>query len=751
MIPQSIFNDPVYAFEPYNWLEYFPFANFIVDILKPKILVEPFTQTGNSYFAFCQAAKELNTTIKCYSFGQWSSDKFAAGNCAETFEKASQFNQKHFAHFSKIFQSTAREALSQFEDQSIDLLHIDGHQNYDALKRDFETWKPKLSSASVVLFHNTMIHDKNAGAWKIFEELQSLHPSYQLRYGHGLGAICTGKNANKNFLSFIGEADKNSFYQNLFPTLGSRLLLKQLFNDEKKRSRELEIKAGNLSHENSKLSHTINAINEALDLQKKANEQIEKEKSRLYNQLSELQQEINKQKQLLATSAFQIDQLKDIIAGTEKSISWKLTAPLRYFNKMLSSGFQYSIIISKTIRHFVKSEKTKAKKEIRLLKNALLIKRSGRFDKDYYLRTNPDIGQKKQDCILHFLLHGTFEGRNPSEDFITNIYLENYPDVALSGINPFVHYLKHGIAESRNAKSLIKIPNKNKTAKTKQIIREPLNVIPCSNGVKCLKLYPRHDIFTNHNYSINYGMWDYIDADKAILEESYGLNFDKFDFVFLPMRKRWTEHSELLNLIKAGKAKTVLFDNDSCYYHFSDAFYDGFDFIYYRSKDHAGNLPKNGKYLPWSIDTRRYTPKYGGQGILFSCNTLEYAYPLRHHIKSKIKGLNIRFDKGQQYIVNLQNSAAAIHTDSLIAPVARAKAIEFASCGTQIISNRTEYMNHYFSDDLITYFDSVDQLQSIVDQFQPNIEIQKELRRQTELKHDDRIRAMEIIQDLKQW
>ena len=60
------------------------------------------------------------------------------------------------------------------------------------------------------------------------------------------------------------------------------------------------------------------------------------------------------------------------------------------------------------------------------------------FDADYY-----------RNSLLHFLLRGAYQGRQPHPLFDPAFYLRKYPDVAAAGVNPLCHYLKHGAAEMR--------------------------------------------------------------------------------------------------------------------------------------------------------------------------------------------------------------------------------------------------------------------------------------------------------------
>lgn len=78
-----------------------------------------------------------------------------------------------------------------------------------------------------------------------------------------------------------------------------------------------------------------------------------------------------------------------------------------------------------------------------------VVKRSGLFNREYYLRNNLDVARSCVNPIMHYIRHGWCEGRNPSPLFDTNWYLQQNPDVAKAGINPLYHYIKHGWKERR--------------------------------------------------------------------------------------------------------------------------------------------------------------------------------------------------------------------------------------------------------------------------------------------------------------
>lgn len=264
--------------------------------------------------------------------------------------------------------------------------------------------------------------------------------------------------------------------------------------------------------------------------------------------------------------------------------------------------------------------------------------------------------------------------------------------------------------------------------------------------MKILKIYPNRDIPTRYNYHINYGAWDEIIGDRDSLE-NFSSNLDNYDMVFIPMYVRWTGYERLLQKIKEHKVKTILFDNDTCYREFTNKFYDGFDYIFYRDLDILRNehptIPCS--RLLWSVDTDLYTPKFGGSGISFNC-TIGKTYEFRNEIAKVIKRTNYN---GQTYINHLQNSAGAIHVNSKILSMVRAKILEFASCGTQIISNPSDYMELYFPTELIIEFKTIIELQNIIKEFVPDIKIQQELRNIVVETHTNKIRATQILKKLE--
>lgn len=202
---RSAFLDPDWLSASEAWAGHIPFAFWIAEAARPNTLVELGTHSGNSYFAFCQSVQHNHLQTKCFAIDTWQGDAHAGFYGAEIYQTVCAHNEKHYQQFSRLLRMTFNDGLALFENGSIDLLHIDGLHTYDAVKHDFETWLPKLSSRGIVLFHDIAVRDRGFGVWRVWAELSKRYDHLEFSHSNGLGVLFVGEERTPEVLSLIEE------------------------------------------------------------------------------------------------------------------------------------------------------------------------------------------------------------------------------------------------------------------------------------------------------------------------------------------------------------------------------------------------------------------------------------------------------------------------------------------------------------------------------------------------------------------
>lgn len=206
---------------PSAWHGHIPFAGWLTQELRPTLFVELGTHYGASYLSFCQTIQSLGLSTKSFAVDTWQGDEHADFYGDSVYAGLSDYHGKLYKDFSKLLRCTFDEALEKFSDGSVDLLHIDGLHTYEAVRHDFETWRPKLSRRAVVLFHDTQERHEDFGVWRFWEEISKEFPNFEFGHSHGLGVLLVGDEIPSNILQLaaLDNEEKNVISQ-LFAVLG---------------------------------------------------------------------------------------------------------------------------------------------------------------------------------------------------------------------------------------------------------------------------------------------------------------------------------------------------------------------------------------------------------------------------------------------------------------------------------------------------------------------------------------------------
>lgn len=192
--------DPKFEFfencNDFTWYGHTFFAYDLIRNLKPKVVVELGTYKGTSFSSMIQAAKDENLDTTLFAVDSWSGDDHTGFYSESIYNSVVENVRKYYPKQNvRLLRKLFDEALLDFEDHSIDVLHIDGLHTYVAVKNDYETWKSKVKQDGVILFHDTNVPD--FGVWQLWKEIKIQNPNAMFiehRQHFGLGVMLLDKN-----------------------------------------------------------------------------------------------------------------------------------------------------------------------------------------------------------------------------------------------------------------------------------------------------------------------------------------------------------------------------------------------------------------------------------------------------------------------------------------------------------------------------------------------------------------------------
>ncbi|TDG26906.1 class I SAM-dependent methyltransferase, partial [Paracraurococcus ruber] len=211
------------------WVEHIPFAFWLTKVLRPRCLVELGTHYGISYGAFCQAVQRLALGTRCYAVDGWEGDAHAGQYGEEVFQAVAGLNATRWSAFSSLLRMRFDAARPRFLPGEVDLLHIDGMHTYEAVAEDFAQWRDTVADGGVVLFHDTAVHDREFGVWKLWQELRAEHPHFEFLHGHGLGVLGLGAHHPEPLRALFaaaGDREATAAIRQLFAARGATVQLR---------------------------------------------------------------------------------------------------------------------------------------------------------------------------------------------------------------------------------------------------------------------------------------------------------------------------------------------------------------------------------------------------------------------------------------------------------------------------------------------------------------------------------------------
>ena len=213
------YHEPKFEYEEdfqdiaWPWSGHKSFAYDLVANIQPKLIVELGTHKGTSLFSFAQSAKDNKIDVEINAVDTWEGEKHAGFYGEEVIEGVKDIKEKYYNEVNiNLLRKTFDEAIDDFEDKSIDILHIDGLHTYEAVKHDFNSWIGKVSNDGIVLFHDIKVTERGFGVYKLWNELKKKYKTIEFSHSFGLGILFINDKIARDFLNIEKVIQMNYLY-----------------------------------------------------------------------------------------------------------------------------------------------------------------------------------------------------------------------------------------------------------------------------------------------------------------------------------------------------------------------------------------------------------------------------------------------------------------------------------------------------------------------------------------------------------
>ncbi|WP_246139999.1 class I SAM-dependent methyltransferase [Protaetiibacter larvae] len=218
-----------------------------MDALRPRTLVELGTHTGFSFFAFAELADRLGLDTRLFALDSWEGDDHAGFYDESVYESVKAIAEADFPHRTELIRGYFSESAPRIDDNSVELLHIDGRHGYEDVREDFEEYLPKVADNGVVLFHDCYEFREGFGVHRFWDEIADRWPSFRFHHGHGLGVLAVGTDVPDSVLAFIEYANSHEHeVRDFYAQLGARVTEEYVVREQAARAGALEAEIADL-------------------------------------------------------------------------------------------------------------------------------------------------------------------------------------------------------------------------------------------------------------------------------------------------------------------------------------------------------------------------------------------------------------------------------------------------------------------------------------------------------------------------
>lgn len=168
-----------------EFLQHLPFAFWLVQTCRPRVIVALGIGGGVGYFGFCQAVERLGLETACYGLDAWVD----AQQAAEIFA----YNEENYRDFSRLLDGDTCAGADRFPLERIDLLHVNLPLEPDFIEVLERDWLGRLSESGLILLHNLDRVLASKSARSFVKRISAEHSKVQFDHGEGLLLLLHGQ------------------------------------------------------------------------------------------------------------------------------------------------------------------------------------------------------------------------------------------------------------------------------------------------------------------------------------------------------------------------------------------------------------------------------------------------------------------------------------------------------------------------------------------------------------------------------
>ncbi len=230
---EKMFSDLIWG-----WAGHKYFAYDLIRNIGPKKIVELGTHKGTSFFSMCQAVKDGQLRTALYAVDTWKGDKHSGFYDESVYLEVNKIIKAYYRKLNiRLIRLTFNQAVKRFRDKSIDLLHIDGLHSYEAVKNDFDIWQAKVKDEGIIILHDISEKSGDFGVYRLWEELQKKHKTFQFFHSSGLGILFKNhqlysslKEISKEWPLYYPQIYENKLRSHIKEIEGKNVFYKQSLN-----------------------------------------------------------------------------------------------------------------------------------------------------------------------------------------------------------------------------------------------------------------------------------------------------------------------------------------------------------------------------------------------------------------------------------------------------------------------------------------------------------------------------------------